>query len=158
MTLVDGYPLWQIYAQFPAEAKSIITHWSLQMVEGMSRLEESDSPPKFVTWNKIQILANENDYDQYCYIVAGTVGHMATELVILNYGLNGTIAQKLLQYSEACGRSLQKTNIVKDFKEDLDRNICYLPDEWLNEVGYSPLALARGNPRLVSKSADECVM
>ena len=146
MTLVDGYPLWQIYSRFPAEVKRIITHWSLQMVEGMGRLEDPDSPPRFITWNKIQILANEYDYDQYCYIVAGTVGHMATELVILNYSLNGIIAQKLLHYSEACGRSLQKTNIVKDFKEDLDRGICYLPDEWLNEVGYSPLTLQGATP------------
>jgi farnesyl-diphosphate farnesyltransferase len=151
MTLADGYPLWQIYSQFPAEVKNIITRWSLQMIAGMSGLEEPDSPPKFVTWNEIQVLANENDYDQYCYIVAGTVGHMATELVIVNYGLNGTTAQKMLQYSEACGRSLQKTNIVKDFKEDLDRNICYLPDEWLNEVRYSPLRLQGATPEWCRK-------
>ena len=37
------------------------------------------------------------------------------------------------------GRSLQKTNIVKDFKEDLERGISYLPDAWLSRTDYTPL-------------------
>jgi phytoene/squalene synthetase len=46
----------------------------------------------------------------------------------------------------ACGRALQKTNIIKDFLEDLDRNVCYLPNEWLREAGYSPLTRAGASP------------
>jgi farnesyl-diphosphate farnesyltransferase len=44
--------------------------------------------------------------------------------------------------AEACGRSLQKTNIIKDFAEDLRRGICYLPDSWLREAAYQPLSLS----------------
>ena len=50
---------------------------------------------------------------------AGTVGHLATELVILQYQLSDDVAQRSAHAAEACGRALQKTNIVKDFAEDL---------------------------------------
>ena len=50
-------------------------------------------------------------------------------------------AEVLNLRAEACGRSLQKTNIIKDFAEDLERCICYLPDRWLSEAAYQPLAL-----------------
>lgn len=140
MTFSDGLPLWQIYARLPHEVKSIISSWALKMVEGMMQLENPDMS-SWIIRNEIRILTRETDYDQYCYIVAGTVGHMVTELVILHYEMQGELAQKLLQTCEACGRSLQKTNIVKDFQEDLGRGVCYLPDEWLSQVGYMPLAL-----------------
>jgi phytoene/squalene synthetase len=48
----------------------------------------------------------------------------------------------LLTGSKACGRTLQKTNIIKDFVEDLARQVCYLPDAWLRSIDYTPLALA----------------
>ena len=140
MTFSDGLPLWQIYDRLPHEVKSIISGWALKMAEGMMQLENPDMP-SWIVRNEIRILTRETDYDQYCYFVAGTVGHMVTELVILQYEMQGELAQKLLQTCEACGRSLQKTNIVKDFQEDLGRGVCYLPEEWLRQVGYSPLAL-----------------
>jgi phytoene/squalene synthetase len=74
--------------------------------------------------------------------VAGTVGGLGTELVIDHYGLSGSVARRLLAGSEACGRALQKTNILKDFVEDLERQICYLPNEWLRQIDHTPLLLA----------------
>ena len=145
MTLLDGLPLWQIYDQFPYEVKSIISRWALKMADGMMQFENPAKPP-WILWNEVQLLAQEQDYNQYCYFVAGTVGHMATELVIYQYGMDGELAQQLLQNCEACGNGLQKTNIVKDFLEDLGRGVCYLPDEWLSQVGYSPLALRGSTP------------
>jgi farnesyl-diphosphate farnesyltransferase len=136
-----GSPLWQIYSRFPHEVRSIIHSWTLRMVDGMSRLQDPTYEPKFVQYNSIQVLAAEQDYNQYCYIVAGTVGNLATELVILHYHLSQSVAKDLFANCEACGRGLQKTNILKDFREDLTRGICYLPDEWLREVGYAPLYL-----------------
>jgi farnesyl-diphosphate farnesyltransferase len=111
------------------------------MVDGMSHLQDASYQPKFVEYGGIQVLAEEQDYNHYCYIVAGTVGSLATELVILHNGLSDSVANHLSKYSQACGRGLQKTNIVKDFRKDLMRGICYLPDEWLSEVSYTPLSL-----------------
>jgi farnesyl-diphosphate farnesyltransferase len=66
---------------------------------------------------------------------------MITELAIAFYEIKDGAAQILIQGSDSCGRALQKTNIVKDFAKDLRRGVCYLPGEWLQEVGYTPLQL-----------------
>lgn len=142
MSSRDGAPLWRILSQLPEEVRRIIRYWTLQMVDGMSHLQDASYQPKFVKYGGIQVLAEEQDYNHYCYIVAGTVGSLATELVILHYGLSDSVANHLSKYSQACGRGLQKTNIVKDFRKDLMRGICYLPDEWLSEVSYTPLSLS----------------
>ncbi|RPI82258.1 MAG: hypothetical protein EHM41_18785 [Chloroflexi bacterium] len=86
-------------------------------------------------------MSEEQDYNHYCYIVAGTVGNLTTDLVILHYKLSDPVAKILLKYCQACGRGLQKTNIIKDFLDDITRGICYLPNEWLSEVDYTPLSL-----------------
>jgi farnesyl-diphosphate farnesyltransferase len=141
MSSRDGLTLWQLFSQFPDEVRNVISYWTLQMVDGMSHLQDAAYQPKFVTYDGIQILADEQDYNQYCYIVAGTVSNLATELVILFYQLPSSTAYHLLKCCQACGRGLQKTNIVKDFREDLTRGICYLPDQWLSEVDRTPLSL-----------------
>jgi phytoene/squalene synthetase len=97
------------------------------------------------------VLAQEIDYNRYCYIVAGTVGYMSTELVVQQYRLPDKVAHRLLDTCEACGRSLQKINIVKDFARDLERRVCYLPDEWLQEIGYTPLLLRGAPPTWIRK-------
>jgi farnesyl-diphosphate farnesyltransferase len=142
MGLSHGLTLWQIYAQMPGAARASITRWTMTMTRGMSRLETPEKAPRRVHRNGVQLLATESDYDLYCYFVAGTVGHLATELAIDHYDLDATVAQPLIDRSEACGRGLQKTNIVKDFAQDLARGISYLPEEWMAEVNYSPLSLA----------------
>lgn len=142
MGLESGLSLWQIYALIPDDARSSIHRWTSAMAEGMKHLEDPQHAPSWVTRNGVQVLSGEEDYDRYCYFVAGTVGHMATELVISYYGLTDGVADNLLSTCEACGRGLQKTNIVKDFAKDLARGVCYLPDAWMSEVERSPLSLA----------------
>ena len=70
---------------------------------------------------------------------------MGTELAIEHYKINKSTANRLLANSEACGRGLQKTNIIKDFAKDQNRGVCYLPKEWLQEVNFTPLFL-KGAP------------
>jgi farnesyl-diphosphate farnesyltransferase len=141
MGLDGGLGLWQIYALLPDRARSIINRWASAMIEGMMHLEDPEHPPLWVARDGVQVLEGEEDYNCYCYFVAGTVGHMATELVINHYQLRDGVAQSLLATCEACGRGLQKTNIVKDFAKDLARGVCYLPDAWMTEVDRSPLLL-----------------
>ena len=116
------------------------------MAEGMNHLDEAGFICREISGDGVLILATHADYDQYCYTVAGTVGHLATELVILQNGLNAAVAKSLLDTCEACGRGLQKTNIIKDFTEDLERGFCYIPDEWLREVDYTPMKLQGATP------------
>jgi farnesyl-diphosphate farnesyltransferase len=142
MTLEGGLPLWLIYSTFPAHVRATCEHWISMMAAGMESMLDP-AYEKALTWHgNIRILTSVSDYNQYCYHVAGTVGGLGTELVIAHYGLDGSVAERLLEGSTACGRALQKTNIVKDFLEDLERNVCYLPNEWLRQVDYLPLTLA----------------
>ncbi len=141
MNVASGQMLWQIYAQIPEEPRASIARWALIMAKGMEQVINPYLTEFFFSLDGVRLPIKEDDYDRYCYYVAGTVGHMITELAIGHYGLKGETAERLLTNSEASGRALQKTNIVKDFAEDLQRGACFLPDEWLQEVNYTPLAL-----------------
>ncbi len=143
---LEGLQLWQIYAQIPPEPRAIVGKWALEMAKGMQAVKTSEAPPIFLSRNGVELPLNEDDYNQYCYYVAGTVGHMATELVIQEFGVKGEIVERLLVNSEACGRALQKTNIVKDFAKDISRGVSYLPDTWMQSVDYSPLSLQGATP------------
>jgi farnesyl-diphosphate farnesyltransferase len=142
MSMAGGATLWQVYGQIPPLARSTIAHWTCEMIAGMEAIEDPNQTTAKLWRQGIRLLATEQDYNQYCYYVAGTVGHLGTQLVIDHFALGDELAERLLGGADACGRGLQKTNIVKDFVDDLGRGVCYLPDEWLQEVGHQPLDLA----------------
>ena len=142
MTTDGGQPLWSIYSGFPSGTRAILQTWIPLMADGMESVLDPEQPPQVVIRDDVRVLASADSYNDYCYAVAGTVGGLGTELVIEHYKLPGALAQTLLKGSEACGRALQKTNVLKDFAEDLQRRICYLPDEWLALAGHAPLALS----------------
>lgn len=141
MGLEKGVMLWQIYAEMPAAYRLSIQEWAGAMAVGMAMVADLDQTGFFIRRNKVRMPVTAVDYDRYCFYVAGTVGRMITELAVTYYEISGADAETLLAYSEACGRALQKTNIVKDFAKDLARGFSYLPDEWLREVDYTPLSL-----------------
>lgn len=71
-------------------------------------------------------LENTSEYDEYCYYVAGLVGVGLTELFVLS----GVEDDRLLKHKDlqvAMGQFLQKTNIIRDIKEDLDENRTFWP-------------------------------
>jgi farnesyl-diphosphate farnesyltransferase len=135
----EGLQLWEIFTLFPLQVRKVIGLWTTKMAEGMARTCNPTEPNYFVNYGDVRLPASYADYNQYCYYVAGTVGRMITDLASLSYGTNGTSNLVTVRDSETCGRALQKTNIVKDFTKDLERNIAFLPDEWLKQVDYSPL-------------------
>jgi farnesyl-diphosphate farnesyltransferase len=141
-----GFTLWQVYAQMPVEARDIVRRWTSLMAQGMRQLGDPERGPRFVRRDGVDVLQEEVDYDSYCYYVAGTVGSMASELIVRQYQLTADVAANLTLRAEACGRSLQKTNIIKDFAEDVARGICYLPNTWLREAAYQPLSLHGAPP------------
>jgi len=155
MSIAGGQTIWQIYAQIPQETRSTISHWCSVMSKGMEDTEDSDRPPLFVSRLDVRVLARKSDYDLYCYYVAGTVGHMISDLAVSRYGFNAEMAGALNDLSDACGRGLQKTNIVKDFAKDLARGICYLPEEWMQDTMYSPLTLEGASPRWKQKVLED---
>ncbi|MFN2250570.1 MAG: phytoene/squalene synthase family protein [Anaerolineae bacterium] len=153
----SGSALWEIYGGIPSRFRRPIAHWAGEMAAGMRAIEDPRTDGLMSERKGIRLPRLESGYNQYCYYVAGTVGHMVTELAIAHYGLDEDTSAELERLSEACGRGLQKTNIVKDFAKDFARGACYLPDEWLARCDHSPLDLA-GAPKEWSSAVLEDVV
>lgn len=75
---------------------------------------------------------SEADLYQYCYHVAGAVGCM----MALAMGVSPTDTATL---DRACdlGLAFQLANIARDIAEDARAGRCYLPQDWLDEMGLS---------------------
>lgn len=141
-----GLPLWEIYAQIPDKPRASIRRWVAEMATGMVRFEGPDQDELLTDYAGLRVLTDALDYNDYCFFVAGTVGHMASELAASHYEVTDEIAQRLDATSEACGRGLQKTNILKDFAKDIERGVSYIPYAWHREINFSALELA-GAPK-----------
>ena len=142
MSSEKGLMLWQIYAAMPEEYRAPIRHWAGEMALGMERSGNPYTSDFFFNHGAVRLPLRETDYDLYCFYVAGTVGRMITELAVIFYDIEEDAARILAGGSDACGRALQKTNIIKDFAVDLQRGFSYLPGEWEQEIGYAALQLA----------------
>lgn len=73
-------------------------------------------------------LANVSDLQGYCYVVAGIVGELLTELFLLGRPGLGATAPYLRERSRAFGEGLQLVNILKDSASDATEGRRYLPE------------------------------
>ncbi len=74
------------------------------------------------------------DYDLYCHYVAGLVGEGLTRLFVES-GLANPALLKRPHLQESMGLFLQKTNIIRDVKEDWDEKRRFYPKEiWSKHV------------------------
>ena len=79
----------------------------------------------------------EADMLTYCYHVAGAVGCMMAVLMGVTPDEDAT-----LDRAADLGIAFQLANIARDLVEDARVGRCYLPQQWLDEVGLSPADLA----------------
>lgn len=77
------------------------------------------------------------DLYQYCYRVASVVGLVCIHI----FGFHDQMAKV---YAESCGVAFQLTNILRDIKEDAERNRIYIPQVDLATFGYSEEDLKNG--------------
>lgn len=68
------------------------------------------------------------DYDMYCYYVAGLVGNGLTRLFVESKLANPALKERV-QLQTSMGLFLQKTNIIRDVKEDWDDKRSFWPRE-----------------------------
>ncbi len=68
---------------------------------------------------------------RYCYGVASTVGLICIEIFGYKDG------QQARQHAEDLGIALQLTNILRDIREDAQRDRIYIPQDELKRFGYS---------------------
>lgn len=72
-------------------------------------------------------LRSLDDLRGYCYVVAGIVGEMLTELFLLERPNLDGVATELRARSRAFGEGLQLVNILKDADDDRGEGRCYVP-------------------------------
>lgn len=68
------------------------------------------------------------DLRDYCYVVAGIVGELLTELFLLGHPVLEPAAAELRSRSRAFGEGLQLVNILKDSASDATQGRRYLPE------------------------------
>jgi farnesyl-diphosphate farnesyltransferase len=73
-------------------------------------------------------LRDVRDLQDYCYVVAGIVGELLTELFLLGRPHLEPAAAGLRERSRAFGEGLQLVNILKDSASDATQGRRYLPD------------------------------
>jgi farnesyl-diphosphate farnesyltransferase len=120
-----------VFRELPAATQVHVRRWVSEMVAGMR---------KFVLLypNGIRIQSLE-EYKEYCYYVAGTVGYLLTDLWhehapsigVREYGV-------LRERSRAFAEALQTVNILKDVARDAEHeNSIYIPEQLLMAHGGS---------------------
>ena len=74
-------------------------------------------------------LATVEELQNYCYVVAGIVGELLTELFLHDCPSLESVRTTLLEHQVAFGEGLQLVNILKDEKNDARDGRAYLPSE-----------------------------
>ena len=85
---------------------------------------------------RVEPLESLEDFDRYCYYVAGCVGEFWTDLQCAHLrSLDHWDRESFRQKGIRFGKGLQATNILRDVDRDLEIGRCYLPRAFLDEHG-----------------------
>ncbi|KAI5808794.1 isoprenoid synthase domain-containing protein [Peziza echinospora] len=109
------------FAKIKKEYRDIIKDITKKMGNGMA--DYANNAEHNV--NGVNTIA---DYDLYCHYVAGLVGEGLTGLFVAAGLANPALLQRK-NLSNAMGLFLQKTNIIRDYREDLDDGRRFWPKE-----------------------------
>lgn len=77
------------------------------------------------------------EYDLYCHYVAGLVGEGLSRLFSVTGKESPSLAHEL-ELSNSLGMLLQKTNIIRDFREDAEDQRFFWPREIWSAAQYAP--------------------
>ena len=117
------------FSALPIPTQRMVRKWVTEMALGMR---------KFVLLypNGIRIQTVE-EYKEYCYYVAGTVGYMLTDLWHEHSSSIGDTRYAVLrERCRAFAEALQTVNILKDVAVDAEKeNSIYVPEELLKAHG-----------------------
>lgn len=109
------------YQKLGPEYREVITEITHEMAIGMNKYAH-------------ETVGSYQDWDDYCYYVAGLVGIGLSRLFLASkLETSDKLANKSL--SNEMGLFLQKTNIIRDFAEDLEQGRIFWPEEsWKNKA------------------------
>jgi len=111
-----------VFKALDPKYQAVIKDITKQMGQGMAQFASKTTDG----------VSSLEQYDLYCHYVAGLVGHGLSRLFSAS-GLEDKNLQKELDISNSMGLFLQKTNIIRDYLEDLDQGRTWWPEEiWRN--------------------------
>jgi 2-polyprenyl-6-methoxyphenol hydroxylase-like FAD-dependent oxidoreductase/phytoene/squalene synthetase len=105
-----------------AADRATCVRWVSEMARGMCLYTHREPATDGVT-----ALYTLGDLERYCYFVAGTVGHLLTDLFLTDLGDAPQRALELRRHAESFGSGLQLVNILKDLTDDRARRWSYVP-------------------------------
>lgn len=133
------------FRQLPQAHQDAVRPWVQEMCEGMAEFVARRAASR---GEDLEALATVEDLDRYCYFVAGTVGHLLTELFHLHDGRRSEPRRRRLRaLATSFGLGLQLTNIIKDVADDRRRGWSFVPRELCQLAGISPEELQDGDHR-----------
>jgi farnesyl-diphosphate farnesyltransferase len=101
-------------------AREVVRHHALRTAVGMARFAERGGRDGSV------VLGTLEELRAYCYVVAGIVGELLTDLFLLDPAL-ASAEPALRLHARAFGEGLQLVNIVKDARDDERERRRFLP-------------------------------
>lgn len=110
------------YWEMPASARDALRADLLRTVHGMADVVRRGDARGNLR------LASLCELRDYCYVVAGIVGEMLTELFLLDAPELRPVASRLRRRSRFFGEGLQLVNILKDAASDAGEGRVYLPE------------------------------
>ena len=119
--LATARELFERCAQLPERPRAVVARAAITMAEGMGRfIERSDAQ------GRLQ-LRSRAELHEYCYVAAGLVGELLTELFLHDVPSLGPAAATLHATMIPFGEGLQLVNIVKDVDDDANEGRVFLP-------------------------------
>jgi len=99
--------VYKAFSNLNKTTKSLSYKWMKEMNKGMKKYLNKE-------------IRSFSNLDEYCYYVAGTVGGLLTELIITKSNISSEKEEKLLANYKDAVLFLQKVNIIRDIKQDID--------------------------------------
>ncbi len=124
------------FARLDAAQRRAIRPWVQEMCDGMADFARryARAAP-----DRLEALDGVDDLERYCYYVAGTVGHLLTELFRLHHHrVTSRHYQRMKSLCTSFGLGLQLTNIIKDVADDRQRGWSFVPRQLCTLVGITP--------------------
>ncbi len=83
--------------------------------------------PEFQRRKSLSGLKDMDEMAHYCYVVAGVVGEMLTDLFCVHCPELQSRRDEMMRLAVSFGQGLQMTNILKDIWDDRQAHTCWLP-------------------------------
>jgi farnesyl-diphosphate farnesyltransferase len=138
-----------LYRLLDPATQSILRRWICEMAGGMQAFIR-----RYPGGIRIADIA---EFRYYCFYVAGTAGHLLTELWHQHSNsVDGRTYARLVKDCESFGEALQTVNILKDIAWDAEReNAIYVPADLLGAAGSNHAGILDAGRRAENRAALE---